>query len=475
MAMRTLEILTLIALAPPIVGLAFRPMRRPGWLRALAWTAVALALLQLVIEGYRWQMIPAYLLVVSGCLRTRKAAGGAAQESRWRTAVRLARAAVEVAAWMVALFLGLGTPVFRDPTPTGHYPVGTARLYFSDDSRQDPLAPYPGTPRELLVVAWYPAHATPGAPTERFWPDAPVSVPRLATLVHLPAFNFAQHLRLVQSHSSPNAPVARAQSRYPVLLFSHGYGSTPWQNTVQMEELASHGFIVFSIGHTYESAAIRFPDGRVAPMNQSRLQAVGGDRSKLKELIAQSLSVWVADTGYVFDELVKIDAEGASRFSHRLDLTRAGVFGMSFGGAAAGVFCAQDPRCKAGMNMDGFQHGAFAEHPLTVPFLYFAAGEGAHENDAIYAGSRGDFYSVQIRHAEHADFSDASLVAPILKYVGVLGSIRAEKMGRILSAYSLAFFQKYVQGRLAPLLDGPPPAGQYSEVVFRARKGSYPP
>ena len=473
--MRTLEILTLIALAPPIVGLAFRPMRRPGWLRALAWTAVALALLQLVIEGYRWQMIPAYLLVVSGCLRTRKAAGGAAQESRWRTAVRLARAAVEVAAWMVALFLGLGTPVFRDPTPTGHYPVGTARLYFSDDSRQDPLAPYPGTPRELLVVAWYPAHATPGAPTERFWPDAPVSVPRLATLVHLPAFNFAQHLRLVQSHSSPNAPVARAQSRYPVLLFSHGYGSTPWQNTVQMEELASHGFIVFSIGHTYESAAIRFPDGRVAPMNQSRLQAVGGDRSKLKELIAQSLSVWVADTGYVFDELVKIDAEGASRFSHRLDLTRAGVFGMSFGGAAAGVFCAQDPRCKAGMNMDGFQHGALAEHPLAVPFLYFAAGEGAHENDAIYAGSRGDFYSVQIRHAEHADFSDASLVAPILKYVGVLGSIRAEKMGRILSAYSLAFFQKYVQGRLAPLLDGPPPAGQYSEVVFRARKGSYPP
>jgi predicted dienelactone hydrolase len=166
--------------------------------------------------------------------------------------------------------------------------------------------------------------------------------------------------------------------------------------------------------------------------------------------------------------LVKIDAERATRFSHRLDLTRVGVFGMSFGGAAAGVFCAQDPRCKAGMNMDGFQHGALAEHPLAVPFLYFAAGEGVHENDAIYAGSRGDFYSVQVRHTEHGNFSDASLVLPILKYVGVLGSIRSEKMERILNAYSLAFFQKYLQGRPASLLDGPSPAGQYSEVVFRA-------
>jgi hypothetical protein len=88
--MRTLEILTLIALVPLIIGLAFQPMRHRIWLRVLAWTALALTVLQLVVEGYRWQMIPAYLLAVSGCLRTRKAAGHATRDSRRRKLVRLA-------------------------------------------------------------------------------------------------------------------------------------------------------------------------------------------------------------------------------------------------------------------------------------------------------------------------------------------------------------------------------------------------
>jgi hypothetical protein len=468
--MRTLEILTLIALVPLIIGLAFQPMRHRIWLRVLAWTALALTVLQLVVEGYRWQMIPAYLLAVSGCLRTRKAAGYATRDSRRRKLVRLAGGAAGMTAWAATLLLALGNPVFQDPTPTGGYSVGTTRLYFSDVSRRDAFAPNPGTSRELLVVAWYPADVTPAVQVEHFWPDAGTSVPMLAKVVHLPPFNFAQHLRLVQSHSHPNAPVARARPQYPVLIFSHGYASTPWQNTVQMEELASHGFVVFSIGHTYESAAIAFPDGRIASLNQARMEASTGDRSNLKEFVTESLGVWVADTRYIVDEVAKIDAEPGTRFGHRLDLTRLGVFGMSLGGAAAGEFCAGDRRCKAGMNMDGFQHGDLGTHPLTVPFLYFASGEGPHENDAIYAGSRGDFYTVQVRNAKHYNFSDANLVLPILKYVGVLGSIDSQEMEKILNAYTLAFFEKCLEGKPSPLLEGPPPAGQYSEVVFKARK-----
>jgi predicted dienelactone hydrolase len=470
--MRTFEILILIALAPLIVGLASRPLRRSALLRPLAWTALVLALLHLFIEGYRWQMIPAYLLIVSACLRTRKARDEPAQTSRRRQALRLALGVLEMLAWTVALVLAVGNPVFHYPMPTGSYSVGTTRLYFSDLSRQDPFAPNPRTPRELLVVAWYPADVTAGAQTERFWPDAPASIPAIEKVFHLPPFNFLQHLRLVRSHSYPNASVTRG--RYPVLIFSHGYLSTPWQNTVQMEELASHGFIVFSIGHTYESAAIPFPGGRIACVNQARMKAAGGDRSQLKEFIAQSLDVWVADTRYVLDELTRIDAEPATRFSHCLDLTRLGVFGMSFGGATAGEFCAQDRRCRAGMNMDGFQHGTLSERPLAVPFLYFAAGVGTHENDPIYAGSQNDFYTVQVRHAAHSNFSDANLVVPILKYAGLLGAVDSRQMESILNAYTLAFFQQYLQGRQSDLLDGPPSADRYPEVVFRARKAPAP-
>jgi predicted dienelactone hydrolase len=237
-----------------------------------------------------------------------------------------------------------------------------------------------------------------------------------------------------------------------------------------MEELASHGFIVFSIGHTYESTAIVFPGGRIAYINQARMEAAIGNHPVTQEFLRQSLDLWVADTRYVVDELAAMEANASTRFSHHLDLARLGVFGMSFGGATAGEFCAQDRRCKAEMNMDGFQHGTLGEHPLAVPFLYFAAGEGTHENDPIYAGSLGDFYTVQVRHATHYNFSDANLVLPILKYLSVLGSIDAQQMESILNAFTLAFFQQYLQGKQSPLLDGPPPSRRFPQVVFTARK-----
>jgi hypothetical protein len=104
--------------------------------------------------------------------------------------------------------------------------------------------------------------------------------------------------------------------------------------------------------------------------------------------------------------------------------------------------------------------------------LYFAAGESNHENDRIYAGSRADFYTIQVRHALHINFTDANLVLPVLKYVGILGSIDSQEMESILNAYTLAFFQQYLQGKQSTLLDGPAPTDLYPEVVFSARKTS---
>jgi predicted dienelactone hydrolase len=480
--MRTLEISVLIVLAAALIGFFSGPTRRPAWLKILPWTALALMLAHFGMEGYRWQMAPAYLLVALGCLLTlKRAPHQETRDSRWRTAVRIAGGVLGLAVCGGTGFLAVTIPVFDDPAPSGPFRVGTTRLHLVDRSREDPLAPVAHTPRELLVVAWYPAEAAPGVEAEPFWPNAPAAAPVMARVFHLPRFNFLQHLRLVQSHSYPDAPVAQAQAQYPVLIFSHGYGLTPWQNTVQMEELASHGFVVFSIGHTYESVAIPFPDGRVVPVSPARVEALARkDPAEAKRIATESLGVWVADTRCVIDELTKINvgtaaggAQSGNRFTNRLDLMRLGVFGMSFGGATAGEFCLQDARCKAGMNMDGSQQGNAAQHPLSVPFLYFVK-EGNKDNDPIYARARGDLYRLEIRHSTHANFSDASLVLPILKHTGLLGSVDAKEMERILNAYIVAFFQKHLEGKQAPLLEGPPPAGQFPDVIFTARKAPRP-
>ena len=507
--MRIFELLILTTLLAVLLGFLIRRSNRPGWLKMFSWLALGLLLLHLGFEQYRWQMAPAYGLVgLIFLLALRKAPGDATKDSFWRTTGRIAVVAVGLVVCATTAFLALKIPVFRDPAPSGPFAVGSTRLYFVDSSRHDPFAPDPRAPRELLVVVWYPAEIAAGAKPENFWPELPVTWPKIAQRLHLPTF-LPTHLRLVQSHSYPNAPVAHSQTQYPVLFFSHGYGSTPWQNTPQMEELASQGFVVFSIGHTYESAAIAFSESRIVLLNQARFEAISkaADSGQMKELTErlraanqpqeirqiatqmthasgaeESLQVWVADTLYVMDEVAKLNAgtieranQSGNRFARRLDLARLGVFGMSFGGAAAGELCRRDPRCKAGLNMDGKQSGDAINQKLSVPFLYFSSESSQEDrkiNDAIYESSLGDFYSVHVQHSTHLNFSDVSLILPILRGTPLLGSINGREMEKIMNAYTLAFFQKYLLGKPAPLLDGQPPVGEFPEVVFAAHRSA---
>ncbi|MEJ2748888.1 MAG: hypothetical protein P8183_13440, partial [Anaerolineae bacterium] len=61
--MRLFEILLLACCLLPLVGALFFK-NRLRWLTWLPLTAVILLPLHLILEGYRWQMVPAYVLVI---------------------------------------------------------------------------------------------------------------------------------------------------------------------------------------------------------------------------------------------------------------------------------------------------------------------------------------------------------------------------------------------------------------------------
>ena len=61
------------------------------------------------------------------------------------------------------------------------------------------------------------------------------------------------------------------ETRYPTILFSHGWNGFAAQNSAQMVELASHGYVVLGIQHTYGAIVTVFPDGRVAKNNPDAL------------------------------------------------------------------------------------------------------------------------------------------------------------------------------------------------------------
>jgi predicted dienelactone hydrolase len=460
--MRLFEFLVLTVLALALIRPLFLRGRRLRWVAFLPGLAAFFGVIHLLVEGHRWQMVPVYALAVLlfalSIVRFRRAASltDAAALHGHRILVAVGSASgllclVGVAALLVAF------PVFRLPEPTGPFAVGTTRLHLVDSARSETFTADPDDRRELLVQVWYPAEMAPGARPGAYWESAPFLLNQLA---------------LVETHSYPDAPFANAQSPFPVLIFSHGYllGYVS-QNTVQMEELASHGYVVFSIAHPYGALVVTYPDGRRVLFSEDRLWAaldVLTEQAAATSLIDESLRIWTADTIFVMDELERMNAgERASVFTGRLDLARLGVFGMSFGGATAGQVCLVDSRCRAGINLDGSQFGDLHDRAIERPFMvmYDEATEGM--NDFVYEQARDAVYRITVKGSLHTDFTDMALMSPFLKRVGIFGPIDGQRVVRILNDYTLAFFDQHLKGKEVPLLDGPSP--DYPEVDFESR------
>lgn len=503
--MRIFEILLAATLLLTLASFFFRQDTRPRFFTFLPSVGLLLIVLHLIIEGYRWQMFPLYMLTVGLFLvsirllvkgKNRPYTGTASPK---RTFLRFSLTVVGLLFFTLAASLPALFPVFQLPQPTGSFAVGTTRFSLMDSSRAETFTDDASDRREILVQCWYPAEQNASANTEALWEPAG----EIGRQLFGRAGFLLNYLNLVKTHSYRDAPVARSQSSYPVLIFSHGYNVFPAQSTVLMEELASYGYVVFSVAHPYEAIATVYPDGRVAPVSRSRTRAVEAeDRaasplyqqymqtfeqpavnsaeseslfrrySEATPVLNESLRIWTADTRFVMDELERINrGEHQHPFAGRLDIERIGIFGMSFGGATAGQVCALDPRCKAGINIDGLQRGDLLDNPLARPFMfmssefYFDSNRGV--NAPVYDRVRNNAYEIMVRGSAHLNFTDFYLISPLLKWLGAVGTINGERMQQIVNAYTLAFFNKHLKGANAHLLDGPSP--EYPEVRFRSR------
>ena len=332
--------------------------------------------------------------------------------------------------------------------------MGTTKLYLVDYTRPETLTPNPDDHRELIVQVWYPAQVDHGA--------RPVPL-----MEHMP-FQFS-HLSLVQTHAYQDAPVSNAVATYPVLIFSHGHVGFVEQNLTQMEELASHGYIVCSIAHTYHTIVTIFPDGRVIPADSVLANDFLKGNSPSQAVYAEHLRIWTDDTRFLMNELERIQAgERESLLGGKLDMARLGIFGQSFGGITAVQVCAIDDRCQAGINLDGGLPSGYTgqaiNYPLKQPFM-FMLNEGAAYNIRTYLGAiNNTAYGISVRGTTHFDFTDLFLYSPVLKFTQAFGPIGGYRMVKIVNDYTLAFFDEYLKGEMSPLLDGPSPG--YPEVTI---------
>jgi len=474
--MRFLEILLPIFLAIYFFWPLIRRKRVPA-INILPTFTIVLLINHYSIEGWRWQMIPLYaitiftfLVTLPNFLKKKGEDDDSAPRPGWLQTLGLALLLG------IALALPALLPVPAIPRPGGPLSVGTTSFELVDDSRQE-LYSGKSEPRRFMIQVWYPANPGPDDQIAPWMESAEIFAPALSGFIRMPAW-FLDHLAYAKTSSYLSPAPNSENGTYPVILFSHGWRGFREQNTFQMQELASHGYVVVSIQHTYGAILTIFPDGSLAPNNPSALPS-GVPEDEYDAAARKLAAQWAGDIGYTLDILTQWNEDDpADRFTGLLDLERVGTLGHSTGGGAIIQFCASDPRCKAGLAMDAFMtpvSEAALDNGLPQPFLFLFSQSWADDVDSknnrlfdrFYANLAESVPVFTILGTNHYDFSDLPALSPLAPQLGLKGPINGARVQKIINAYTLAFFNQEFQGITNSLLAGP--NENYPEIRYEQR------
>ena len=494
--MRPFEILLAIANLLTFCVIALPQFRAQPWTGYLAPITLLIMAVHLLVEGPRWQMLPAYALTI---IFTLIWLSGLIWAGDWHVnrLISIFGVAMGILGLVISMALPILLPIFHFPKPTGPYAIGTLTYHWIDTSRPELFTPDPSDRRELMAQVWYPAMDEPSAPRAPYIQDAEAVTPALARLTHLPWFLFT-HFKYVTTNAVASAPIATDQSSYPVLVFLSGLDGFRAVNTFQIEELVSHGYIVVGLDQPGAVAMVRFPDGR---------QISGWPKSEIDPLIMQSVEpqpklptiygqalpdgiipYFAQDISFALDQLAALNTSDPNQIlTGHLDLEHAGTFGISLGGMHVAVACQKDPRLKACLIMDVYMTADVVKSGLQQPSMFITrnadsmrrereSSGGWTEHDialtidtmrSVYERLPGDGYYLQLPSMFHINFTELPYWSPITTQIGLTGPIAGQRGFDIVNAYSLAFFDQELKGQPAALLNGP--SKQYPEVLFEKR------
>ncbi len=301
------------------------------------------------------------------------------------------------------------------PEPTGPDPAGTVSVWLTDTSRPDPWVPGVNA-RELMVSLWYPAVPSDGRRARYMTPAESELQLTSRGITGIPPDTLSR----VETNAVSDAAPAGRQHGLPLVVLSPGFTNSRSALTALAEDLASHGYVVAGIDHTYESRATAFPDGRVTTCLAR--EAPGRDG---KDEVAAGRA---ADVRFVLDELT--GAHPAWPGAGLIDPSRTGMAGHSAGGAAAIAAMLADSRIRAGIDMDGATAAPIPDEGLARPFLFLgkqsnytpgsgiiASPDGKHVKGSVLTWQRdwelltGWKRWLVVAGAVHASFTDLALLA----------------------------------------------------------------
>jgi|TARA_B100001146_G_scaffold72395_1_gene64144 hypothetical protein len=350
--------------------------------------------------------------------------------------------------------------------PSGSYQVGTQIIHMVDVDRNAWYKDGLNGSREMMVRVWYPAILQDGDQKAPYNYNEGLIADMVADGFGIPKA-IMRTINKIDGNSWLNAEPLN--QRFPVLIFSHGHGGLKTQNTTQMEELASHGYVLFSCDHTYDAGISIFPENRVI-RNKTDIPKGISDKEKwgIREV---QLGYRVGDVQFLLDEMEKGKYLPQS-LRNSLELDKIGIFGHSFGGATSVVVSLKDDRIDAALGLDAWFlpiPSTLIKQNMSIPFAHLGQVSWKEKDnylklDTLASSNSAQSLRFDVQGSTHYDFSDFSQFSKLSKKYGS-GTIASDRIRFIMNTTIRDFFDQYLKQSVSISLNDY--KSMYPEIIIK--------
>jgi predicted dienelactone hydrolase len=360
-----------------------------SWIRISAFALFVIMTIATVIQwSFRWYLLAAILLIwtISGGVSLIRTKTDKKANKNGRTILKA------IAMWLIVVIAvtpALIFPQYKLPKITGKHTVNTVVYTYTDNNRVETFK-NSGKNRKVTVEFWYPAD------------------------VH---------------------------GRYPLVVFSPGSFGIRTSNSSTFRELASNGYIVCSIDHTYHSLFVKDTYENLTMIDKSFMQEVidinNGvyDEKTEYQLEQKWLKVRTDDMNFVIDTIINRSSDSKSDKVYQIvDNSKIGLIGHSLGGAACAQLGRERKDINAVINLDsdlfGEEIGVVNGQPVIndkvypVPLLSIYTDTMEKLMNSVtdpnsipqkrISATSPNAYEVYITGTNHMSLTDLPLVSPFL-------------------------------------------------------------
>ena len=344
-------------------------------------------------------------------------------------------------------------PFNEVPKPTGDKNIGTESIELIDIDRLEWFTEDPQDLRKIMIQIWYPTDDLDGE-KELYIDYGELRIEALASQFDYSPFLFKKLID-VETNSIKKAEPS-TQSSFPLIIFSHGLGGNRTQNTVIIEELTSHGYVVIAIEHAYDANISIFDNGDVADYRSG----INYERRNTQEITPEEfwairlpqLETRAEDVSYIINQLELGNLP--ENIVNIIDLENIGVFGHSFGGATSIYSSYNDHRIDACINLDGWMvvvPDEIVDNGINKNFMYLGQEQWDeklnYQKLDKFVKSNTKSSKILIPNTTHYDFSDAPHMTKVAKLLNKSGKVKSKNLKNILNELIILFFNKNLKNQ----------------------------